>query len=190
MRGSTTRRLRACGLVFGAASLFLTAGCVSSSPSLPTASMHATASEACITATDGLGWKVAAEIDRGDASVLALTLDTGIASCLTSRGRDGYGLTSVGIGKFPAVVPSQLTYLTGVDAADGSPRVLIGRAPDGTAAVRLSFGDGLIARASLGNGMWLAWLEEPAYPTMIEAVDASGTVVDRLSNESGVRPRG
>jgi hypothetical protein len=56
------------------------------------------------------------------------------------------------------------------------------------ATVRLVFGDGTSQQGSVGGGLWVAWLEAPADPVAIEALDASGSVVGRIADPEGVQP--
>jgi hypothetical protein len=177
--------LDAFGVLLAAA--FLLAGCGSLFPSkLP--SPPAAAVEACLPRTGGPQggpWRIAVEVGRGSGVALALVSGADIAICETGMTN---GPTSVTWGTYPAVSPQILTYASSIAAADGSPSVLVGRVPPTTTAVRLVFGDGSEQAASLGSGVWLAWLSTPAEPTRIEALDASGTVVSRLADAGGVQP--
>ena len=191
IRRSAARGARAASrLAAGVMLAALVATCAAPSATPFAAVRHASAADACIAAAGGASWTVAAEVDHPDASAIALVLGSDIAPCLTSRGSDGYGPTLVGRGTFPVALPARLTYLTGTTSPDGRPRILVGRIPDQTSEVRLAFGDGSTTTALVGRGIWLAFLSQPSTPTSIEALDASGTVIDRLANEGGVEPQG
>jgi len=200
--GVATRRHRRAGAAALLGAVLLLAACGSSAATAPPP--HATAAEACLaaagSATDGGAWQVAVEADRADASALALVSRSDIAICRTGRTNDGagFGNTTAGVDESPVVTPQVLTYGSAIATTDGSPSILVGRVPPGTSAVRLGFGDGSEQAASLGRtgepslgpGIWLAWLPTAAVPTSIEALDASGAVIARLADTSGVQPAG
>ena len=118
--------------------------------------------------------------------------DADIASCQTAKSADlgGYDNTTVGVGTHPVTSPQPLTYATSHVLRDGTPSVLIGRVPFDTATVRLILGDASTESASLGHGLWLAWLATPATPVTIWALDASGAVVGKISDPAGIKPDG
>jgi hypothetical protein len=149
-----------------------------------------TAVAAC-TASIGPGWDVAIEADRPDASTVALVNGDSIAVCETARNASGVGFgdTGVGIGTHPAPSPVTLSYITS-GGHDDKPSYLVGRATPSTDAVIVTVEDGSQHRAVLGGGLWLAWLDEPANPTLIEALDASGTVISRLEDPMASSPPG
>jgi hypothetical protein len=181
------------GVILGMAlCLVMTGACVSTSgDTTPTTTPPRTAAEACLAALSSGAWQVAAEMDRAAASVLALTQDSSIATCTTVHANASFGPTLVGVGAFPLPAGSRLTYLTGVsDPNSGDPTVLVGRMPPGTASVTLFFRDGSTVPATLGTGVWLAWLETSDTPVGIEALDAEGAVVGRVQNSNGVQPQG
>jgi hypothetical protein len=126
------------------------------------------------------------EVDHADASALALTLAGSIATCRAYRDGDGFGSTSTGIGGYPAPSPVALSYLTAQTA--GHEAIRIGRFPPGAHGVRVTLEDGTIEEATMGDGVWLAWLSSDSEPTRIEALDASGATVGQVSNPSGIEP--
>jgi hypothetical protein len=172
--------------------LLMTGACVTASDTTtPTTTPRRTAAEACLAALSSGAWRVAAEIDRAASSVLALTQDSSIATCRTAHANASFGPTLVGVGTFPFPAESPLTYLTGIlEANGGDPTVLVGRMPPGAASVTLFFRDGSKVPATLGTGVWLAWLETSDTPVGIEALDAAGAVVGRVQNSNGVQPQG
>jgi len=150
--------------------------CCRASSSVAPSPAHPTAASACH-ALAGQGWQVAVEIDRSDASALALVSGDSIATCLTTRADGDFGNTSLGVGGFPATSPVALSYLTSQKA--GEQFILVGRSPSAASGVRLTLADGTNQDASLGSGLWLAWVSAASNPTLIEAIDASGaTIVD------------
>ena len=88
----------------------------------------------------------------------------------------------------PPATPQPLTYASAVQSQDKSPEILLGRAPASAASVRLVFGDGTSRAANVGGGLWVAWIEAPADPVAVEALDASGAVVGRIADPKGVQP--
>jgi hypothetical protein len=175
----------ALGLLLGAVVL---GGCgsVPSGPSLAPA--HATAAAACLGSV-GPGWQVAVESDRSDAATLALVSGDSIAVCQTWREANGGGFGNImtGTGLHPAPSPATLSYVTGGGTGDQA-SFLVGRVPASARTVSVSVADGFQQPAVLGDGLWLAWLDEPAQPTAIEARDGSGTVVGRLADPAGLQP--
>jgi hypothetical protein len=125
------------------------------------------------------------EIDRSDISALALVSSGSIATCLTTRSGGNFGTTSLGVGGYPTTSPVALSYLTSQRAGDQF--ILVGRIPSGAHGVRVTFDDATNEEASIGNGLWLAWVSDAGNPTMIEAVDESGTI-DRLNDPNGIQP--
>lgn len=177
---------RTLGLFLGAAAL---ASCGAMAvPS--TAPAHVTATAACLDSLGG-GWQVAVETDRPDSAMLALVSGDSIATCQTWVSRTAtawFGATTTAVGKHPVSSPPALSYVTGGGTTAGEPSFLVGRVPPATVAVRLTFGDGTQQSAVLGSGLWLAWLQQPSEPTVIEALDASGAVVARLADANGLQP--
>lgn len=155
-------------------------------PSLPPA--HPTAAAACLDSV-GPGWEVAVETDRSDASTLALVSGDAIAVCQTWRRRGGVGFdsTSTGTGLHPGTSPVALSYVTGGGMGDQT-SFLVGRVPASARTVDVTVADGSQQPAVIGGGLWLAWLEQPATPTVIEARDGSGAVVGRLADPAGLQP--
>lgn len=118
--------------------------------------------------------------------------DANVGSCITypaSHG-DGFGATNFAIGNFPPTSPQTLTYASAIASQDNMPEVLFGRLPDGASRARLVFGDGSAQGAVVGSGLWMIWLTAPAEPVAIEALDASGSVIDRLADPAGLQPTG
>jgi hypothetical protein len=148
---------------------------------------HATAVAAC-RAIAGEGWQLAVETDRADTSALALVSGASIDACLTTRTDGDFGTTSLGGGAYPAPSPIGLSYLTSQKA--GEQLILVGRIPAGAAKVRLTLADGPSQEASLGDGLWLAWVSTTSKPILIEAVDASGATIERIGDPNGVQPDG
>ena len=155
------------GFLFALMPLIVAACGSGASSSLPPAPR--TADEACLAAAGAGSWQVAVEIGRANTSVLAMERDADIASCQTAKSADlgGYDNTTVGVGTHPVTSPQPLTYATSHVLRDGTPSVLIGRVPFDTATVRLILGDASTESASLGHGLWLAWLATPATPVTI-----------------------
>ncbi len=149
-----------------------------------------TAASACAAGV-GAGWQVAVEVDRPDSSVLALVSGNSIASCQVwaNRERTGFGNAATGSGRYPAGSPPTLTCVTGGGAGDKM-TFLAGRVPSAGSAVRVVLDGGSGQEATLGGGLWLAWLQQPGEPTAIEALDASGAVIARIADASGVQPSG
>jgi hypothetical protein len=176
---------RGLGVLLGTAVL---AGCAATAVPANLAPAHATAAAACVGSV-GAGWQVAVESDRPDASTLALVSGDSIAVCQTWQGAGGagFGNTVTGTGKHPASSPATLSYVAGGGAGDQT-SFLVGRVPPSASAVRVTVADGSQHLALLGGGLWLAWLEQPAKPTAIEALDGSGTVISRLADPDGVQP--
>ena len=176
-------------LLAGAAAL---AACVASPAAVSRPAAHATAAAACADAL-GTGWQVAVEIDRPASSTLALVSGDSIATCQTweNAARTDFGSTATGIGLHPIGSPPALSYLTG-GGMGNQVSFLAGRIPPSASAVRVVFADGSAHDAVLGDGLWLAWLEQPSdtEPTTIEALDAEGTVISRLVDVDGIAPSG
>jgi len=150
-----------------------------------------TAAEACRTTAGNGPWSLGVEIDRADSATLALISGPDIALCETSRSTEGFGAaTSVGIGRHPIAAPPILTYSSSSETPGGSPRALVGRVPPSAVAVRLGFADGSDRLASVANGIWLAWLDDPAIPTRIEAIDGAGAILGRITDPDGIQPGG
>ncbi len=166
----------------------LLAGCAATSVPPNAAPAHATAAAACVGSV-GAGWQIAVEGDRQDASTVALVSGDSIAVCQTWReaGGAGFGNTMTGTGRHPATTPATLSYVTGGGTGDQT-SFLVGRVPTSASAVRVTVADGSQHSALLGGGLWLVWLEQPAEPTVIEALDGSGTVISRLADPDGVQP--
>ena len=165
---------------------------VASPTAVSTPPAHATAVATCSDAL-GEGWQVAVEMDRADSSMLALVSGDSLATCQTWQNaeRTDFGNTATGIGRHSTGSPPALSYLT-----SGGPGTqtsfLAGRIPTSASAVRVTLADGSEHDAVLGDGLWLAWLEEPsdAEPITIEALDATGTVISRLADVDGIQPSG
>lgn len=194
-RGALTVRVRT-ALACGAATLLL-AACASAAPST---SPYPTAEDACRASSGGDGsWTVVvradrpALADRASGTVLVMQpgqADGNVGACITYRTSDGsgFGDTTFAIGKFPPATPQPLTYASAVQSQDQSPEILLGRVPPSAASVRLTFGDGTTQPGHIGSGFWVAWLEAPADPVAVEALDASGAVVGRIADPKGVQP--
>lgn len=180
---------RGLAVLMGTAAL---AACVASPAAVSTPPAHPTAVAACTDAL-GKGWQVAVEMDRPDSSTLALVSGDSVATCQTwaNAERTDFGNTVVGVGLHPAASPPALSYLTGGGTSNQT-SFLVGRVPPSASAVRIAFADGSEHDAVLGDGLWLAWLEQPAdaEPTTIEALDATGTVISRLADAGGIQPAG
>ena len=168
--------------VVGVLIALVVAGCGAATPS--ETPPYPTAAAAC--QAHASGWPVDVEVDHADSSALALVSAGSIALCLAYRDGSGFGTTSVGIGGHPAPSPVVLSYLTSQTA--GHEVILVGRFPPGAEAVRLTLADGSTHDASLGKGLWLAWLSTDSEPTLIEALDASGTTLDRLADPNPIEP--
>jgi hypothetical protein len=171
------------------AGAFALAACVGSPAGVTTRPPHATAVAACTDALGG-GWQVAVEVDRDDSSTLALTSGDSIATCQAGRNADrtGFGTTATGVGTHPTTTPPALSYLTW--AGPDKPSFFVGRVPPAAAVVRVTFDDGSEQTATVGNGLWLAWLEQPndVEPVAIDALDASGTSISQLADPDGIQP--
>ncbi len=179
---------RALGLIIGALALASCGGSASPTVALP----HLTAAAACLDSL-GAGWTMAVEADRPDSATLAFVSGDSIATCQTwaavAATPSFGGNTVTGIGKHPLASPPTLSYLTGGGGGDKT-SFLVGRVPPSASAVRLTLADGPQQSAVLGDGVWLAWLEQPSEATAIEALDPSGKVLSRLADPNGLQPAG
>jgi hypothetical protein len=166
------------------------AGCqAAAAPASPAPARH-TAAAACTDAL-GDGWHVSVETDRDDSSALALVSGDSIATCQTwpNAARTDFGNTVTGIGLHPTRAPQDVSYLTRSRTGDLAP-FLVGRVPPSGIAVRVTVADGSLHDAVVGEGLWLAWLDDAAEPTVIEALDGSGRVISRLADADGLQPAG
>ncbi len=180
---------RALGLLSCAAIL---AACSAPTTSVSPGPAHPTAVGACTEAL-GDGWQVAVEMDRNDSSVLALVWDDSVATCQTwsDAARTDFGNTVTSVGRHPAGAPGALSYLTSSRTGRLAP-FLVGRVPPSASAVRVSFADGSALDASVGGGVWLAWPDRPSAtePTLIKALDRSGSLISQLADPDGIQPAG
>ena len=179
-----SRRTKATARILPLLAVCVLAGCraassVSPSPTYPTAA-------AACHAIAGEGWQVAVEIDRLDTSAIALVSAGSIATCLTTRSDGDFGTTTLGVGGYPTAYPVALSYLSSQKA--GQQFILVGRIPAAAHGVRVTLEDGTNQDASLGNGLWLAWVPAASNPTLIEAIGASGATIERISDPSGIQP--
>jgi hypothetical protein len=188
------RRDRLAVLIAGALVAVVFAGCVGQAVP-PTSSAPRTAAEAChppATADKGSGavtfaWQIAVETDRPDGSVLLFSSGDNTLLCRVGRTQEGaYGPTVTAIGTHTGDEAAGITLDSGMGSPQGAASILVGRVPAGTASVRLGFVDGTEEAAVVGGGYWLGWPSVPANPISIEALDASGAVIDRLADPHGV----
>ena len=108
--------------------------------------------------------------------------------CFVSRSADGaLGAVSSGIGGHRTDTRSGLTLDSGRNTPTHESDILVGRVPTGSTTVRVDAGDGAEVVAAVGNGYYLAWLTGPAMPVRIDALDASGHLLQRLGDPNGIQ---
>lgn len=163
----------------------------------PDATRAETAPEFCqaALADDGY-WTTAVQLGGDKNGAMALVSGERVAGCRfleSARSGERHGTTQWA--ETPAASPQTLTYSVMLpldETSDSSLAVVMtGRAPDGAALVRIVDVDGETSDATVGSGIWLAWLQRPAMPVVIEALDASGAVIGRIADPEGLdRPAG
>jgi hypothetical protein len=163
----------------------------------PDASSAHTAAAWCQAAlADDGTWTVAVQVGADRNGALALESGSRVAGCRFVE--DVKSGVRTGVSQWaeaPATSPQPLTYSVMLPAdeasGDDAASLMTGRLPDGAARVRVLLADGTTSEADVGGGLWLAWLQPAGAPVAIEALDGSGTVVDRIEDPGGLeRPVG
>jgi hypothetical protein len=157
-------------------------------PSVPAQACHAPASADKAGQTPALGWPVAVEADRPQGSAILFVSYSDTLLCVVSRSADGtLGVVLSTIGGHRGDTRAGLTLDSGMGTPTHELGILVGRIPTGTAAVRVGAGDGTEDVAAVGNGYYLAWLTVPFVPVRIDALDASGNLLQRLEDPNGIQ---
>ena len=131
-------------------------------------------------------WHVALETDQPTGSAIVFASDGDTVLCFVSRFADGSlgGVTTASGGQRS---PGRALTL---DLSLGTPKaqvadLLSGRVPTGTITVRVRTANGAEDLAVVANGYYLAWLTVPAVPVEIDALDATGHLLQRLADPIG-----
>ncbi len=157
-------------------------------PSVPAKACRPPATEDKGGQTLNFDWQVAVEADRPQGSVILFVSGPDTLLCVVSRSQDGsVGAIVSATGGHSGDTRSGLTLDTGMITPAQGPNILVGRVPTGTAMVRVRADDGAEEMAAVGNGYYLAWLTVPAVPVRIDALDASGHLLQRLADANGLR---
>jgi len=157
-------------------------------PSVPAHACQTPASADKGGQTLAFGWQVAVETDRPQGSAIVFVSGADTLLCFVSRSADGMlGPVSSGIGGHRADTGSGLTLDSGRSSPTHESDILVGRVPTGTATVSVGARDGAQDIAAVGNGYYLAWLTGPATPVRIDALDASGNLLQRLEDPNGIQ---
>jgi hypothetical protein len=157
-------------------------------PSVPAEACQAPASADKGGQTLVFGWQVAVETDRPQGSAIVFVSGADTLLCFVSRSADGMlGVVSSGIGGHRGDTRSGLTLDSGLSTPTHERDILVGRVPTGTATVRVGAGDGSEDVAVVGNGYYLAWFTGSATPVRIDALDASGHLLQRLEDPNGIQ---
>lgn len=157
-------------------------------PSVPAQACHAPGSADKGGQTLAFSWQVAVETDRPQGSAILFVSGADTLLCFVSRSADGaLGVVSSGIGGHRGDTRSGLTLDSGRSTPTHESDILVGRVPTGSTTVRVHAGDGAEVVAAVGNGYYLAWLTGPAMPVRIDALDASGHLLQRLEDPNGIQ---
>jgi hypothetical protein len=133
-----------------------------------------------------IDWHVAAEIDRPQGSAIVFASASDTLLCFVSRSADGslggiWGGSGGRRDAGPSLTLDQIMSTPGARVWD----LVTGRVPTGTTTVKVSSANGAEDVAAVGNGYYLAWLRVPAEMVQIDALDASGRVLQRLEVPNG-----
>lgn len=133
-------------------------------------------------------WQVAAETDRPQGSAILFVSGPDTLLCFVARSADGHlGVVASGTGGHRGDIRSGLTLDSGIGTQAREIDIIVGRVPARTVTVRVSADDGSQDVAAVGNGYYLAWLAAPAVPVRIDALDASGQLLQRLADANGLQ---
>jgi hypothetical protein len=141
-------------------------------------------------------WQLAVRLDSPQESVLFFTSGSDSLLCEAWRGTDGnYGSsTTTAIGGFEPQHGAALTYDSGSQPATGATwpsQLVIGQTPRSATSIEVVTADGELHDATIGNGLYLAWVStgnRPSEVVEIVARDSAGAIIARLSDPSGLSP--